>query len=109
MCCNGFGSPGSGGGGYVPPTIPVITPAWFRVGSYTFADFTSGSDSVELAAYAIPVKGVVHGRILTPVTQFAGALLTSYAIQIGIEGDTARCQAPVDLLNVAPGNGVQIV
>jgi len=109
MCrCGGF-SPGGSGGGYVPPTVPVITPAWFRVGSYTFADFSSGSDSFDLNAYAIPIKGVVHGVIITPVTQFAGPLLESYAIQIGVVGDTARYQSPVDLLTVVPGNGVQVV
>ncbi len=93
----------------MPPTIPVITPAWFRVGSYTFADFSTGADNFDLDAYTLPIKAVVHGTKITPVTQFAGAFLDSYAIQIGVVGDTARYQSPVDLLNVVPGNTVQIM
>ena len=93
----------------MPPTVPSIVAAWFRVGQYTFEDFSTGSDSNSLGVYVIPPKGVIHGLILTPTEQFAGPLLTSYAIQIGILGDTARYQSPVDLLNTVPGNGVQIV
>jgi len=93
----------------VPPTVPVITPAWFRVGNYSFTDFSSGGDSFDLNAYTIPIKGVVHGTKITPVTQFAGALLEAYSIQIGVVGDTARYQSPVDLLNVVPGNQVHIM
>ncbi len=93
----------------MPPTVPVITPAWFRVGSYTFADFSTVIDSFDLNAYTIPIKGVIHGTLITPVTQFAGPLLEAYSIQIGVVGDTARYQSPVDLLNVVPGNGVQIM
>lgn len=93
----------------MPPTVPVITPAWFRIGSYTFEDFSTGSDSNSMGVYVIPPKGVIHGFALTPTEQFAGPLLTSYAIQIGLLGDTARYQSPVDLLNTVPGNGVQIL
>lgn len=107
----GIGWPGgsSGGGGYVAPTVPVITPAWFRVGEYTFEDFSTDVDFFDLDAYNIPVKGVVHGLILTPTEIFTGPLLTSYAIQVGIVGETNRYQSPVDLFSVAPGAGIQIV
>jgi hypothetical protein len=112
MCrCGGFGSDrgGGGGGGYVPPTVPVITPAWFRVGNYTYADFSTDNDEFQLSAAIIPAKGVIHGVLITPVTQFAGPGLTSLTMEAGIPGDLARYQSPVDLLSVVPGDTVQIM
>lgn len=101
-CQDGF-SGGSGGGGDFPPVAPVIVPAWFRVDSFTFEDFSTDGVEVSLASYVIPARGVLHGILITPVTQFAGVGLTSYTIECGITGTLDRFSSPLDVLAAVPG------
>ncbi len=103
----GMGWPGSGSSsGTFPPTAPVIVPAWFRIGTFTHEDFQTDNTVFALNPYDLPIKCVVHGLILTPVTQFDGVAITSYTLEIGTTTDPERFAGPFEMLDVDPGTGV---
>lgn len=104
MCrCGGFGGGSGGGGGVFPPTAPVIVPAWFRIGAFTYEDFQTDNIEFSLNAYDLPTKGVMHGVVVTPVTQFAGPGFDAITVEFGIIGDYAKFTAPLDILSAVPG------
>jgi hypothetical protein len=106
-CQCGFGGgSGGGGGGTFPPTAPTIVPAWFRIGTFDFSDFSTDNDVASWNEYDLPVKGVVHGLILTPVVQFAGVGLTSYTVSVGTAADETLFSGALDVLAAVPGDGV---
>ncbi len=106
-CQCGFGGgSGGGGGGNFPPTSPVIVPAWFRIGTFDYADFSTDSDGGSWNIYDLQAKGVVHGLILTPVVQFAGPDLTSYTVSFGTAADETLFSGALNVLATVPGDGV---
>lgn len=105
MGCCGGGFPSAGGGTF-PPVAPVITPAWFLVGTFSHTDFQIAALTRSIALYALPAKGEISGIAVVPVVQFAGVGMTSYQVSCGIVGDTARYSALLDVLNIAPGDTV---
>lgn len=106
-CQCGFGGgSGGGGGGTFPPTSPVIVPAWFRIGAFQYMDFLTDNNVASWGVYNLPIKGVVHGAIITPVEQFDGDGLTSYTVSVGTATDETVFSGPLDVLAAVPGDAV---
>lgn len=59
------------GGGTFPPTTPVIAPAWFLLGTKTFADFVSPAGG-SLSFYASLPNTFFHGFFIRVTTAFLG-------------------------------------
>ncbi len=101
----GFTGP-AGGGGF-PPAGPDVAPVWFNVGEFSFADFSTDGAVTNIDPYTIPLRGVLHAVLVTPITRFDGAGLTSYTIECGIFSETDRFTSPIDLAITVPGPTVK--
>lgn len=67
----------------------TITPKWIKV-TKTFTDFSTAALTNTSVVYTLPIKGVVHSVMLVPTVAFAGGLIATYTISVGISGTVAK-------------------
>ncbi len=87
---------------YVAPTSPVVSPTWFRLGTFAHTAFQITAPTNSIALYTLPIKGVLHAVHVVPTVQFAGAGMTSYRVECGILGELDRYTPLYDVLIATP-------
>lgn len=80
MGCGGCGGFGGGGANAVQP---------YKY-SFTHTQFQAAALANNIQAFSLQPKQVLHGMILRPTIQFAGAGITDYKISVGIALDLER-------------------
>jgi hypothetical protein len=91
------------GGSVVPATA---TPAWFKVASSAdFSFFTAAALTNQLALFALPAQGVLHGIRIKHAASFTGGLISAYSLSVGTVASPALYASAFDVFQ-APGDTV---
>lgn len=70
-------------------TISPNVPRWVKV-TKTYADFAAAGLTNDISIYTLPSKGYIHDVKIIPTTPFAGGLIATYTISVGIAASLAK-------------------
>lgn len=65
------------------------TAQWKKV-TKVYTDFSTAGVTNNIEIYLLPVKGVIHAVLVSPTVAFAGGLIATYTISVGIAGTLAK-------------------
>lgn len=77
---------------------------WEKV-SFTHTQFQAAATQNDIEAFSLLQRQVIHGMVLEPTIQAAGAGITNYQISVGIAGTLERWLLKFSV-NVAVGSAV---
>lgn len=65
------------------------TAQWKKV-TKVYTDFSTAGVTNNIEIYLLPAKGVIHAVLVSPTVAFAGGLIATYTISVGIAGTLAK-------------------
>lgn len=95
-CGSGFGF-----GGSSPQAA-----TWEKI-SFVHTQFQAAALQNDIQAFSLLAKQVIHGLILVPTIQFAGAGITDYKISVGLAADFERYMLKFDVDTVVAGTNLR--
>lgn len=89
-------------------------PQWAKY-TKTYSDLSTAANTNSITLFSLPAKGVIHAVAIKHSAAFTGGAIASYAVAVGISGDTTKFatwvnvfQAPGDQVGQASNVGVGI-
>lgn len=79
-------------------------PQWTKY-TKTYSDLSAAANTNSITLLTLPIKGVIHGIAIKHSAAFTGGAIASYAVAVGISGDTTKFATWFNVFQ-APGNQV---
>ena len=79
------------------------TPLWVKVGTLTYADFSTAGTSQAANLFQLPAGAMIHATRIKHSVAFAGGAISAYTVAVGISG-TANKYAAAFNVHQAVGN-----
>jgi len=76
------------------------TPTWIKI-TKDYTDFAVAALTNDIEIYTLPAQGVIHAVQVYAPTKFAGGLIATYTISVGIVGNLVKYQAAANVFTAA--------
>lgn len=91
-----------------PPSTSIPNyPVWIKI-SKSHTDFQTAGLTNDIEIYSMPAGCVIHGVNIKSTVQFAGTLITSYTLSVGIAGNLDKYASAFSVLTPVSDTNFQL-
>lgn len=76
--------------------------------SFTYEDFSTGSDSLDLSFYELPANVIIEKVIIKHTEAFSGGAISAYHVSIGVASNEEKYASAFDVLQTVSDSARQI-